>query len=134
METVNQIEYNGALYNVQDAEAQKSLVYSQNETDTGKTWINGKKIYRKVVNCGGLPDNAIKEIPHNIKDYDTFLTIKGIAFFKETNLFISLPFASLNDNAIEIAILGENVTIKTYMERRVFIQSYAILEYTKTTN
>ncbi len=48
METVNQIEYNGALYNIQDAEAQKSLVYSQNETDTGKIWIDGKKIYRKV--------------------------------------------------------------------------------------
>ena len=32
----------------QDTEAQKSLVYSQNETDTGKIWIDGKKIYRKV--------------------------------------------------------------------------------------
>lgn len=48
METVNQIEYNGALYDVQDAEAQKNLVYSQSETDTGKIWIDGKKIYRKV--------------------------------------------------------------------------------------
>ena len=41
MEKVNQIEYKGVFFNVKDAEAQKSLVYSQNEIDTGKIWIDG---------------------------------------------------------------------------------------------
>lgn len=134
METVNQIEYNGALYNIQDAEAQKSLVYSQNETDTGKIWIDGKKIYRKVVNCGALPDSAEKEIPHNIKDYDTFLTIRGIAIYKETNSFINLPFSAVNKESIKITVLGDNVVIGTYIIRNYFKESYAVLEYTKTTN
>ena len=134
METVNQIEYNGALYNIQDTEAQKSLVYSQNEIDTGKIWIDGKKIYRKVINCGALPDGEEKEIPHNIKDYDIFLTIRGIAIYREAKSIISLPFAARGDESIKITVLGENIVIGTYIVRNYFKESYAILEYTKTTN
>lgn len=134
METVNQIEYNGALYNIQDAEAQKSLIYSQNEIDTGKIWIDGKKIYRKVINCGVLPDNEEKNIPHNIKDYDTFLSIRGIAIYREVKSFISLPFASRGDESIKITVFRESVIIGTYIVRNYFKESYAILEYTKTTN
>lgn len=134
METVNQIEYNGALYNIQDAEAQKSLVYSQNEIDTGKIWIDGKKIYRKVINCGVLPNNEEKNIPHNIKDYDSFLSVRGIAIYREAKSFISLPFAGKGDESIKITILGENIVIGTYIARNYFKESYAVLEYTKTTN
>lgn len=134
METVNQIEYNGALYNIQDAEAQKSLVYSQNEIDTGKIWIDGKKIYRKVINCGALPNNEEKNIPHKIKDYDTFLSIRGIAIYREANSFVSLPFAARGNESMKITILGENIVIGTYIVRNYFAESYAILEYTKTTN
>ena len=134
METVNQIEYNGALYNIQDTEAQKNLVYSQNEIDTGKIWIDGKKIYRKVINCGALPNNEEKNIPHNIKDYDIFLSIRGIAIYREAKSFISLPFANRGDESIKITILGENIVIGTHIIRDYFKESYAILEYTKTTN
>ena len=134
METVSQIEYNGALYNIQDAEAQKNLVYSQNEIDTGKIWIDGKKIYRKVINCGALPDNKEKETPHNIKDYDTFLSVRGIAIYRQSKSFISLPFSAQGNESIKITILGENIVIGTYIVRHYFAESYAILEYTKTTN
>ena len=133
MEAVNQIEYNGALYNIQDTEAQKSLVYSQNEIDTGKIWIDGKKIYRKVINCGALPNGEEKNIPHNIKDYDTFLSIRAIAIYREAKSFISLPFAAGEGESIKITVLGENIIIGTYIVRDYFKESYAILEYTKTT-
>lgn len=134
MEAVNQIEYNGTLYNVKDVEAQKSLVYSQNETDTGKIWIDGKKIYRKVINCGVLPNAKEKSIPHNIKDYDTFLVVRGIAIYREAKSFISLPFVASGNESIKMTILKENIIIETYITRDYFAESYAILEYTKTTN
>lgn len=134
METVNQIEYNGNLYNVKDAEAQKSLVYSQNETDTGKIWIDGKKIFRKIVNCGELPNNDDKIIPHNIKDYDIFLTVKGIAIAREARHFLFLPFPSYGNESMGVSVLKENIWIRTYMDRRYFSESYITLEYTKTTN
>ena len=129
-----QVNIDGKNYPIIDAEAQKSLVYSQNETDTGKIWIDGKKIYRKVINCGALPDNKEKETPHNIKDYDTFLSIRGIAIYRQAKSFISLPFSAQGNESIKITILGENIVIGTYIVRQYFTESYAILEYTKTTN
>lgn len=134
METVNQIEYNGALYNIQDAEAQKNLVYSQNEIDTGKIWIDGKKIYRKVVDCGTLPNNTQKQIPHNIKNYDIFLNVTGIAIIEDKKTYFNLPYTSVDDEGIRLAVIGENITITTWRKRDYILQTFVVLEYTKTTN
>ncbi len=81
-----------------------------------------------------MPDGEEKKIPHNIKDYDIFLTIRGIAIYREAKSIISLPFAASGDESIKITVLGENIVIGTYIVRNYFKESYAILEYTKTTN
>lgn len=134
METVNQIEYNGALYNVQDAEAQKSLAYSQNETDTGKIWIDGKKIYRKVIL---LPAIAVKEIY-----YDDLSSLKASTYiqlygFVQTgiNIFAPLPDSDETDarNNIYISIESDKLRIATG-EFRQILKGHVVLEYTKTTN
>lgn len=134
METVNQIEYNGALYNVKDAEAQKSLVYSQNEIDTGKIWINGKKIYRKVVDCGILPNFKQKQIPHNIKNYDIFLNVTGIVIVEDMKFSFNLPYVSVNDEVVRLTVMEENIVITTWRNRDYISQTFVVLEYTKTTD
>ena len=78
-----------------------------------------------------MPNSGEKNIPHNIKDYDIFLNIKGIAIYREAKSFISLPFAASGDESIKITVLGENIVIGTYIVRNYFKESYAILEYTK---
>ena len=134
METVNQIEYNGALYNIQDTEAQKNLVYSQNEIDTGKIWIDGKQIYRKVINCGVLPNNSIKRIPINIANINEIIDLIVTASSSTDKLTLSLPFINIDGATVtaykqeDDIILGANVDVSYYEK------SFAILEYTKTTN
>lgn len=134
METVNQIEYNGALYNVQDTEAQKSLVYSQNETDTGKIWIDGKKIYRKVIL---LPAIAAKEIY-----YDDLSSLKASTYiqlygFVQTGANIFAPLLDSDEvdarNNIYISIESDKLRIATG-EFRQILKGHVVLEYTKTTN
>lgn len=134
METVNQIEYNGALYNVQDTEAQKSLVYSQNETDTGKIWIDGKKIYRKVIL---LPAIATKEI-----HYDDLSSLKASTYIQlygfvqiGANIFAPLLDSDEGDarNNIYISIENDKLRIATG-EFRQILKGFVVLEYTKTTN
>lgn len=134
MEAVNQIEYNGALYNVQDAEAQKNLVYSQNETDTGKIWIDGKKIYRKVIDCGTLPNNTIKNVPMNITNLNqiTDLTITTTNIIE--NVTIQLPFNNIGGSFIEAYRRGDAISLITNADWSVYTKTFAILEYTKTTN
>ena len=134
METVNQIEYNGALYNIQDAEAQKNLVYSQNEIDTGKIWIDGKKIYRKVINCGTLPNNTSKEVPINITNINEVVSVKGITFLSNEDAFLPLPYSLDKTGHIGLAATKTYIFIITYADRTNCINTYAILEYTKTTD
>lgn len=134
METVNQIEYNGALYNVQDAEAQKSLVYSQDETDTGMLWFDGKKIYRKVI--------LLPEIAQGAIYYDDISSIKASTYiqlygFVQTSLNVFVPLLSSDEidskNNIYISIENNKLRIATGTYRQI-LNGFAILEYTKTTN
>lgn len=134
METVNQIEYNGALYNIQDAEAQKSLVYSQNETDTGMIWIDGKKIYRKVILLPAIAKKTEHRIDLSSLAASTYIQIYGFTKIIN-NYFIPLlnsdernpslnTFVAITDNRLRL-INGEN---------REILGGFVVLEYTKTTN
>lgn len=134
METVNQIEYNGALYNVQDTEAQKSLVYSQNEIDTGKIWIDGKKIYRKVIDCGVLPNNSIKKIPSNIVNIEEVINLIVTASSEQDNLVLSLPFYNINGDIVTAYKQNNDIVLSSNLDVSYYEKSFAILEYTKTTN
>lgn len=134
METVNQIEYNGALYNIQDAEAQKSLVYSQNETDTGMIWIDGKKIYRKVILLPAIAKKTEHRVDLSNLAASTYIQIYGFTKIAN-NYFIPLlnsdeqnpslnTFVAITDNRLRL-INGEN---------REILSGFVVLEYTKTTN
>lgn len=134
METVNQIEYNGALYNIQDAEAQKSLVYSQNEIDTGKIWIDGKKIYRKVIDCGYLLNKNTKIVEHNIKNMDTITKINCIG--QDNADYLPIPYVYevvQGQGPITLYANKTNIVIRTYGNRTT-VKVLITLEYTKTTN
>ena len=134
METVNQIEYNGALYNIQDAEAQKNLIYSQNEIDTGKIWIDGKKIYRKVINCGTLQGNTLKEIPTNVVNMKEVIKITAITTSKAYKLTTQIPYISVSGRKKIIYVQNNNVYIYIDKVQEEYDECFAFLEYTKTTN
>ena len=133
METVNQIEYNGALYNIQDTEAQKNLVYSQNEIDTGKIWIDGKKIYRKVINCGYLLKNNTKKVKHNIKNIDTITKINGTGH-QDNGDCLPIPYSynvTQGQGSISLWANKTDIRIVTYGDR-TDVKVLIFLEYTKT--
>lgn len=114
------------LYNEQNS-------YSLNEVATGKTWIDGKPIYRKVVNIGALPNATEKFVPHGISNLDIFTSISGYATSNQTT--IPLPY-TVPDNTVRISLYGNvnNVAINTNENLSAYNATYAILEYTKTTD
>lgn len=134
METVNQIEYNGALYNIQDAEAQKNLVYSQNETDTGMIWFNGKKIYRKVISCGALQNDTLKTIPINIVNIEEVVKITATTTSKAYKLTTPIPYVSASGRKKVIYVQNNNIYIYIDAVKEHYDECFAVLEYTKTTN
>lgn len=45
---------------------------------TGKRWIDGKKIYGKIVDFGELPNNSTKNVPTNIDNLYRYTSVTGI--------------------------------------------------------
>lgn len=134
MGIVNQIEYNGDLYNIKDTEAQKSLVYSQNETDTGKIWLDGKKIYRKVLLLPAITKGAVYEEDLTSLEIATHIHFYGFAQIA-TSVFIPLLNSDElnNENNIYFSFIKNKLQIRAGVRIEI-LSGYIVLEYTKTTN
>lgn len=118
----------------QDAEAQKSLVYSQNETDTGMLWFNGKKIYRKVFNCGAIQNDTLKKVPMNIVDLEEVIKITATATSKEYKITTLIPYTSVGGKKKVIYIQENDIYIYVDTVEEHYDECFVVLEYTKTTN
>lgn len=107
-------------------------IYTTDEMIIG-TWIDGKPVYRKVINFGALPNASTKSVPHNISNLDTILDVKGTGtngsfWFKFPHVVQDTP-----TNSIEISVSTTLIYIKTGSDRSAY-SAYIILEYTKTTD
>lgn len=109
-------------------------VYSTSEQRIG-TWIDGKPIYRKVIDCGALPNNTIKSIAHNINNLDIFTKIYIFGINPSGNYHIS--YSVYDNNAVANSVTAyANSTAVVFITKndRSAYTGYAILEYTKTTD
>lgn len=110
--------------------------YSTNEVKSGGKWIDGKPIYRKVVDFGALPNASSKTVTFDAVNDDTWVSIMCIAKDND-NTVISIPFIDFNNvNAsISYYIKNNSITVNTgTINRSSITKCYFILEYTKTTD
>ena len=117
----------------------QKLNYYIEETVIG-TWIDGKPIYRKVIECGNLPNNTSKTVSCNIGAnivdqmikqsfiwYDTVdKAWRNDSRWDSTSIHIEYHYKSSND-VIWINSLGTDWSGRT-------TKACVILEYTKTTD
>ena len=110
--------------------------YSTAEVKTGGKWIDGKPIYRKVVDFGALPNATIKGVSFDNINADTFVKIEGIAM-NNSGSAVTIPFAdtSAATQSIAIFINSSSVSISTGATNRSdYTKCYITIEYTKTTD
>lgn len=111
--------------------------FSTSEIDSGKRWIDGRTIYRKVVNTGTLPNNATATTAHSISglSYSTSLFLKiNVIASNGSSKYVTLPnTTNVNSAAASIFASADNtnVNITTSADHSAFTTSYAILEYVK---
>lgn len=104
----------------------KLHAYSTEEQVIG-TWIDGKTLYRKVIDFGSLPNNTYKQITHNIQNLDKIIKVHAIGL-RADKTSISIP--SLNT---DLYVNDSIISITTTTDRNAF-NGYVFLEYTKTTD
>lgn len=109
-----------------------STGYSTTEQVVG-TWIGNKPIYRKVIECGALPNNSNKDVAHNIQNLGITTDCRGMAIRTSDSRALTIP-DSTPGAEIGCGVTNTNVYITTHNDRSSFNYSFLILEYTKTTD
>lgn len=114
-------------------EVNNSLAYSENDIVCGK-WIDGKPIYRKIINCGSLPNSTAKYVDHNISDLNLITKLYGIALYGDG--FCPLPYINPKDTNGGILLYGTStqITITTNANRSNTSITYVVIEYTKNND
>ena len=93
-----------------DVGALPKVVYSTAEVNTGKTWIDGKPIYRKSYAVAAFPDKGFVNVPLNISNLGQVVDYYGIAS-NGTNT-IRVPYYSVDGDAYGIQMsVSENSTL-----------------------
>lgn len=116
----------------------KCLSYSTTEHKTGEVWIDGKPIYRKVVNFGNLPNNTEKRVSYNISNLKEFVRVYGIAYRPTSGnkayMPLPYPFRNLNSVIDLYADVDDRTVVIGALADRSAMTAKVILEYTKTTD
>ena len=109
----------------------QSRIYSTNEKDTGKTWIDKRKIYRKVIDCGALPDTTTKTVPHSIDNLAQFIKVEGVSRTPGNNVTLPLPYFNTGTGYVKMYVNASNVVLVTATDLTGYSETYVTLEYTK---
>ena len=110
--------------------------YSTEEKIVG-TWIDGKPVYQKTVNCGALPNKTTKQIIHGISGIDKVIKLNGFAWRGSNSTMITLPYINnqlTSDTRVMAQTTSNNILIGTSQDMSSFTESYITLQYTKTTD
>ena len=106
--------------------------YSTAETPIGK-WIDGKTLYRKVINTGTLPNATTKQVAHNITNVSRFIKIYGYAYTSNGQTY---PLSWIHTTSASYQTMlycdNTNVNITSGVDRSNITESYVVLEYTKS--
>lgn len=112
--------------------------YSTSEINTGKTWTDGKPIYRKVIN-GNLPTLqpsgggvADGNVAHNISNFETCTFISGDIIYQSVPY--TLPVISSSGKITGIRTVNStNIVIRSSDSWGPGSKVRFVIEYTKTS-
>lgn len=108
--------------------------YSTSEVNTGVKWIDGKDVYRKVIDFGALPNNTSKEVSTGLTAANVNIIKMSCVARGSNGATINIPYASASaQNVVEMYM---NASGMIHIETRTDRSSqyaYCILEYTKST-
>ena len=109
--------------------------YSLYEIDTGMKWIDGKPIYRKVIDCGYLPNASSKNVAIGYSlNQINIVRLYGTAR-ENTGYTISIPHVSSgqSNSQVQCEVSTNGIFLRTGVNYSN-LYCYVTLEYTKTTD
>ena len=110
--------------------------YSTSEVKTGDTWIDGKPIYRKVIEIGALPNNYYKSVNHNILNLNKVIKLYMIVHISDGTFYqANMQGTTTLFGGNTVTVRGNTTQIQVATTADYSTHTgYAIIEYTKTTD
>ena len=117
--------------------------YSTSEQVVGE-WIDGKPIYQKTIDCGGLPNKSTKDVSIGVTDLKFIIEVSCVA--KSTSIsggrLLPIPFARTDTCSQQIMIMFTDTSTTTPKihistsgyDYSGYTESYCTILYTKTTD
>ena len=114
-----------------------SLDYSTDEKVVG-TWIDGKPLYQKTVNCGNLINASSitdKTVAHGISNFDKLVQVTGSSYSTEGVVYSTIPLNNPSNGAgVRVRVNSINIILSVKGDYSMFVNTYVTLQYTKTTD
>ena len=106
--------------------------YSTDEQWTGEYWIDGKKIYCKVVSVSGFTKD--KYVAHNISNLHRILSCDLFVMFNDgTNHMMPRAHKDNDHDGISVQVTKTNLILQVGQSNGFAdVTGYAILKYNKT--
>ena len=111
--------------------------YSTDEKCIG-IWIDGKPLYQKVIDCGGVPKSSVKNVPVDTTIMESIVYIyfvnSGLNTTAGNAFAYPIPFVDKNNTAannIEAYLDGGSIKIKTNTSWGDQANVYVTIKYTK---
>lgn len=114
-------------------------IYTQTERRIG-TWVDGKPIYRKVVEITSLPNQTAHGYAHNIENLNIVTNTHGIERYTYNNYLVQNPLININPgagqgyNSCGYDITPTDIEIFSQNADRSSHSATIVIEYTKTTD
>ncbi len=113
--------------------------YSTTEQFTGKTWIDSKPIYRKVLSITLGTTAGNQDFAHGISNLEQVTHLEGQTEFDSNNASRQLDFAYHSDNQWDCCMYVNSTTLRiqagtSYISFHGGRRAYITIEYTKTTD
>lgn len=103
--------------------------YTATEQKIG-TWIDGRDLYEKTIDCGGLPNNTYKTVNHGIT-YREIISFSGTAYRAGEANLTSITLPCTNPYAIGLTMRLSDLLISVSGDASSMTQSYVTIRYTK---
>lgn len=107
--------------------------YSTSEVDTGFTWVNGDKIYKKTINFGQMPASGNKAVNHGISGLKYLIKWEGMSTNAAGTTFWTLPIVNTSqvaNTAIDVTSTQIVIYVNTDHSGKT---AYFTLYYTKNS-
>lgn len=129
------LEEHARLINRKDTGQYDRLEVQANQTFPGATIQEKRDVFRIIIDCGALPNNATKTVAHGITSFSNIIgtRVYGTAT-RPNSQILPLPFVDVAEGAgnVQVYINTVDVVIATTSDRTPYTQTWVVIEYYRT--